>query len=127
MTNEQRYKTAINNAIKEVGEDYNIKYSMYFHSDPLHKGAVANAYGTINVRSGYATNLEYSFEIEDSGFKFFTVGKILGIGNDNIPSLNKIKELNKHISMNLGSILVERELEIDLIREEKFKGKRRLA
>lgn len=121
MTKE-KYQKAIDDAIEKIGNDLKIKYSMFIHFDPLHKGAVANAFGEIYFKQNYATNLNYSFEIDESLGKIFTVGKVFGIGIDNVNSLNKIKELNDHISMNLGAMLVKRELESDIFKEAKFKS-----
>lgn len=118
MTKEDKYRNSIQNAINTVKEDYEINYSLVINSDPLHKGGVPDASGKIKVEIGRSTKLNYSFEIDDS-FRMFNVGKAFGIGDENVHSLNKILELNKTISNNLGFMLVERELEIVLLRGKK--------
>jgi hypothetical protein len=117
MGKEDKYRNSIQSAIDTVKGDYEVNYSLRINSDPLHKGGVPDAFGTIKVELGRNTKLDYSFEIDSLGA--FCVGKVFGIGNDNVHSLNKILELNKTISNNLGSMLVERELEIDLLRKAK--------
>jgi transposase len=109
------YQKNIQNVIDFMGEDYKINYSLTNVKDSLHEGT-PNYSGTIFIKKD-DLNLRYNFEIIDTKFRFFNVGKIFGKGEEDKNGLEKIAELNKNLAINLNLQLIKKELETDLLQE----------